>query len=368
MYKTLLITVLLCLLSLGIPARSAPEGEDLQGTIDYLVEFVRTSDVVFIRNNDEHTPEEAASHMLKKYRYAKRKVKTPEDFIKCCATKSTVSGKPYTVRLADGRTIESSQWLLAALEEYRAGGTAGGSAEGIGYAMKEFRRKYGTCENQYEDCASVIIRYPEFSGEGQTPGLAEISREVRMRLLDPVYEDPAPETYDDLAESFISAYREMQEGFPDYRTGWTLEREAAVMYAGDSLVCIAFSEMSFTGGAHPNSRKAFVNFRAADGSAVGLSDLLVEGYEKELARAGERVFREARGLGGDESLEAAGFWFEGGVFQLNDNFGVTGEGLVFRFDHYDVAPYSMGSTEFTIPYKEIAFLISDEGPLEGVVK
>lgn len=362
----LLFTVFISVLALTMPALGDSKDEDLQKAIAHLVEFVRSSDVVFIRNDEEHAPDEAASHMLKKYKYAKRKVKTPEDFIEHCATKSTMSGKPYRVRLRDGRTITSAEWLLAALEEYRKG--EGAQGEGPAFEMKEFKKQYGTCPTRQEDCASVVIRYPEFAGGKADTALAAIAREIRRRLTVPVYQDTEPRSYLELADTFIEGYKDTQEDFPDYRLGWTLDRGASLVYAGDSLVCVEFTEMSFTGGAHPNYRKAFTSYRLSDGAVVDLTDILVEGYGGELSRVAEKAFREVRQLKEDASLEEAGFWFEGRAFSLNDNFGITATGLVFYFDYYEVAPYAMGPTEITISYDEISSLIRREGLLKGVIK
>ena len=365
MNRILLLAVFCCLLALSVPARSAPEDEDLKEAIDYLVEFVRTSDVVFIRNDKEHSPEDAAEHMLKKYKYAKRKVKVPEDFIEYCATKSTMSGKQYQVRLAGGRTITSAEWLLAALDTYRTGGARGVVTGDIPYEMREFKKQYGGCPTREQDCASVVIRYPEFLQKEPGGAYEPVDEEIRSRLLAPVYEDTDPADYDQLADSFIAAYKRTQNDFPDYEFGWTLDREASVVFAASPVLCIALIEMSSTGGAHPNSKQTFVNFDVSKGVSIGLGDVLEEGYEGRLTTVAEARFREARGIEEGDSLNEAGFWFDGDAFNLNDNFGITEEGLVFYFNDYEIAPHAMGPTEITIPYDEISTLIDWEGLLKG---
>jgi hypothetical protein len=95
--------------------------KDLETTIRHLLEFVRTSDVIFIRNGKEHSPEDAAEHIEKKYKHYRKKIETPEDFIERSATKSILSGKLYRVRLADGTVIPTRDWLTAELERYRTG-------------------------------------------------------------------------------------------------------------------------------------------------------------------------------------------------------------------------------------------------------
>jgi len=94
--------------------------EDLEATIAHLLEYVRTADVVFIRNGKEHSAEDAAKHIEKKYKHYKKKIKTPEDFIEKSATKSMMSGKLYQIRLKDGTVISNKDWLTAELERYRS--------------------------------------------------------------------------------------------------------------------------------------------------------------------------------------------------------------------------------------------------------
>jgi hypothetical protein len=74
-----------------------------------------------MRNAHGHTPQEAATHLEKKYRYFRDDIETPEDFIELCATRSLLSGKPYRVIDRQGNTTSTSDWLKAELAAYRSG-------------------------------------------------------------------------------------------------------------------------------------------------------------------------------------------------------------------------------------------------------
>lgn len=102
------------------PVAETERGENLEAAIEHLLEFVRASDVVFIRNNTEHTPAEAADHIARKYDHYRKKIETPEDFIRLSASKSMMSGRPYTVRLPGGAVITTREWLEAELAKFRA--------------------------------------------------------------------------------------------------------------------------------------------------------------------------------------------------------------------------------------------------------
>ena len=87
--------------------------------IDELITFVRTSDVRFIRNGSEYSAAEGADHLRVKLGRAGDRVKTTDDFINGIASKSYLSGQPYLVKFADGRTQPTGDWLRAHLAETR---------------------------------------------------------------------------------------------------------------------------------------------------------------------------------------------------------------------------------------------------------
>lgn len=86
--------------------------------ITSLLEFVERSECTFIRNGQQYDSRTARQHIEKKYNYYKERIFTAEDFILFSATKSSISGRPYTV-LCHGRALNSSDWLNAELEKMR---------------------------------------------------------------------------------------------------------------------------------------------------------------------------------------------------------------------------------------------------------
>ena len=89
--------------------------------IDALIDRVaHAKGVVFIRNGTEHTAAEAAQHLARKRRAAGDRITTPEQFIDKLGARSSMTGKPYRVRLPDGREMDSATWLTGLLQEVRA--------------------------------------------------------------------------------------------------------------------------------------------------------------------------------------------------------------------------------------------------------
>ncbi len=88
---------------------------DLESSVEYLMDQVARSELTFVRNGNPHTGPEAAEHMRKKYDHFRKDIYTPEDFIRLAATKSLLSGKPYTIVTTAGQEVPTADWLRAAL-------------------------------------------------------------------------------------------------------------------------------------------------------------------------------------------------------------------------------------------------------------
>ena len=109
--------ILIASLAFASPVKSA---ESLDQTISYLIDCVANSNATFIRNGTSYTPAEAVEHIKAKYAHFKNDIKTPEDFIRLSASKSILSGKPYLVRLPDGKEMHLDAWLTDALKQHRS--------------------------------------------------------------------------------------------------------------------------------------------------------------------------------------------------------------------------------------------------------
>src|SRR6187551_1874375 len=113
------LLLLFVLLPVCLVADQKSTNGDVEKTINYLLDYVGKSDAVLIRNGSEHHGKEARAHLKSKYDHFKNEIKSTEDFIRLCATKSMVSNKPYLVKLKDGKEIPCADWLEKVLQDYR---------------------------------------------------------------------------------------------------------------------------------------------------------------------------------------------------------------------------------------------------------
>ena len=111
------LVVPLLVLALSMPA--VVFADQAETEIEHLLATVGASGCTFIRNGSHHDAEDAASHMRMKYRRGKRYATTAELFIERLASKSSISGKPYTIDCPGSGAVPSGDWLTARLQEYR---------------------------------------------------------------------------------------------------------------------------------------------------------------------------------------------------------------------------------------------------------
>lgn len=89
--------------------------------IRYLIGSVEAlQGVTFLRNGGEYDARKAAAHLRLKLKTAGNRVKTAEDFIRLCGSKSSVSGEAYRMRFPDGTTMYAEAFFRERLKTFIA--------------------------------------------------------------------------------------------------------------------------------------------------------------------------------------------------------------------------------------------------------
>ena len=115
----LLVCFSLLLVLAGGTARA--QDPDQAALIQKLIQSVENlKGATFIRNGEEHDAGDAADHLRLKLGMAGGRIKNADDFIRLCASRSSVSGEPYLIRLPDGATIEAEKFFREKLKEFNA--------------------------------------------------------------------------------------------------------------------------------------------------------------------------------------------------------------------------------------------------------
>ena len=107
---------------LSAPAKDTSPALTERVKIERLIETVAKMDgATFIRNGSEHSVKEAADHLRRKWQAAGSKISTAEQFIEHLASKSSLSGKPYQIRMPDKSLLDAGPLLRDKLKEIESG-------------------------------------------------------------------------------------------------------------------------------------------------------------------------------------------------------------------------------------------------------
>jgi hypothetical protein len=109
----------LLMLSFGALTHASSPPSLEAAKIEYLIASIESlQGAQFIRNGIAYDSKAAAEHLRLKLRATGSRVATAEDFIRLCASVSSVTGTPYQIRFSDGHTVTSEMYLRQKLETF----------------------------------------------------------------------------------------------------------------------------------------------------------------------------------------------------------------------------------------------------------
>lgn len=132
-------------------------------------------------------------------------------------------------------------------------------------------------------------------------------------------------------------------------------------YVSDMTVSLNFDVNTDTGGAHNNLTTTTFNYDKILNKMLSTKDIFADqvNYLNHLAILVKPLLKT--------ELEKSQFqddaWLEEGAGPKEENykqFVFTKDGLTFFFNSYQVAPYTVGSQEITLPYRELSSLLDSE--------
>lgn len=196
------------------------------------------------------------------------------------------------------------------------------------------------------DTTYFSVSYPVFAD-------TVINQFIRKSLLG---DDTA--SVEETADQFIGEFNRFQQSDPFPRV-WVSESHAKVYRITPSYLGIVIDAFSFTGGAHGNYAKVFLNYDPAAKQPIALGDIVPAAYLNELTAVAERYFRQQEGLTVGQSLEDR-YFFDGGIFHIPDNFTMENDSLLFLYNIYEIKPYVDGQSELRVPYSDIDRLLTGQ--------
>jgi hypothetical protein len=143
--------------------------------------------------------------------------------------------------------------------------------------------------------------------------------------------------------------------------------EGVSMFLDDKLLSYSYESYAFLGGAHGNSNRMLYNFDLNDAHIIKEEELFRPDYIQSLTQLiKEAIVEQSAEIESVADLDDFSFWSD--QIKPNSNFYISEDGLVYVFNQYEIAPYSMGQTEVTIPFGKLKPLLKEGNLLEYLYK
>lgn len=202
-----------------------------------------------------------------------------------------------------------------------------------------------------ESNSVVDINIPKASGNEQIVSKINTAIEQLIKVSLHIGE-PDNISTSSLSESinkFNNEYNSFKKDYPDSAQKWEAQIDGEVMFQSKEIISIAFTSYTNTGGAHGNLVITFLNFDAITGEEIETDNLFSNlNSFKDLAK---NYFE-------DEVDDNDDFLMDVANFELPANIGYNDEGVILLYNTYEIAPYSVGITEFTIPFDDLSSFLN----------
>ncbi len=193
---------------------------------------------------------------------------------------------------------------------------------------------------------------------GSTPTDVFIQSQIRKLLEDKQPDKDITKLLQNEMNAFFSGYQDdnkevtnddLKDAGPSYN--YEEESNLLIAYQSSKILSLNLSGSSFTGGAHGNSFTITTSLNLATNKPILLKDILTTEGVKKLRALLESSFRKQYDLKPSDSLT------EGGLFENkiepNKNFYVTGKGLLFVYNPYEIGPYVMGGIDLYLSFASL---------------
>ncbi|WP_442597985.1 RsiV family protein [Parapusillimonas sp. JC17] len=176
--------------------------------------------------------------------------------------------------------------------------------------------------------------------------------------------DHALATMTDIAGNSAAPYSTIA-GYEDYFWKTAAARDSTLLsartrYRNRHITLVELNSWMYkTGAAHGMSATQFLNWDNDHQKVLGMNDVLQNGARPAFEAALQRVHAQWLQNHPDAQRDPEGFrrvW----PFQPSENFGLSDQGIVVKYDSYQIAPYSSGQPELLIPYDQLQGVLRPE--------
>ena len=196
---------------------------------------------------------------------------------------------------------------------------------------------------------------------------------------DETYDSFSPqEAMDKYLENYTEEYKELSNQYYEDQTNlerddmpswywYTLGKSNEILYNDKNILSYSVEHTDYTGGAHGSLRILYYTIDLNELTTIAEEDIFQPNYHQFLTSMIVEKLMEKYKVDTPEKL------IDEGIFDINEiapnnNFWLNEQGIHYIFNQYEIAPYSMGPIEVTIPYESISSIILPNSVAENYIK
>ncbi|NQX86644.1 MAG: DUF3298 domain-containing protein [Flavobacteriaceae bacterium] len=206
----------------------------------------------------------------------------------------------------------------------------------------------------YEDNAVIEINIPMAQGNSELAKVINSKIENHVaNMLSFAEELSDTITLKDAITIFDTTYTRFKTDVSETALVWEATFNGEVTRNSNRIISIAISSYSNTGGAHGHTNVSFFNFDKTSSKLIDINTIISN--KDRFKTLAQKHFRA--NISREAEFSYDDYFFEDS-FLLPANIGFNDDGLILFYNPYEIAPYAMGITEFTIPYDELDAIIA----------
>lgn len=219
--------------------------------------------------------------------------------------------------------------------------------DSVEYAVKTRSKEIGNCESLQSPCAKIKIQTLDIKSGVSDPTAVNIELDIEREILLIEGEEALKaKNIDELVDLLVEEYKNLISDLKDYNLPWEIMYMLEVVNNGRGLLSVVLNSYSYRGGAHGISFVRYLNYNLHNGNRITLDSAFVK--DDDFVKLCEMSFRSQNGIDERADINEVRFNFPDNRFYVPDNFIINRENVVFKYDVYEIAPYSEGAIEFKV--------------------
>jgi hypothetical protein len=207
----------------------------------------------------------------------------------------------------------------------------------------------------------LVLLYPNLPKGNQLKDSLE-TLITRFLYMDTIPFKSPESLLENIAFDFFDSYFKATDGIENLEAAasfnWEKKVSMDICFNERNIASLQIDKYAYTGGAHGILITQYAVCDLKQNKRLALADIMKDGYEAELNRILNQKLRKLNGIKPEESLQNAGFFDD--IIDNSDNFYINKDGIGFFYNPYHIAPYSAGTTELFLTFKELKTVLNSD--------